>query len=90
MKSYDRRHTLHLPYTLDLGGSVQQNLEPVTKGNYDGYLSIPRGGGGGRGGGNWVFRGAHTLVIKIKKYPYSTDFGPKKHPYFNKNADFFH
>ena len=28
-------------------------------------LSIPRGGGGG----TWVFRGAHTFVIKIKKYP---------------------
>ena len=28
-----------------------------------GYLpSIP-------GGGTWVFRGAHTFVIKIKKYP---------------------
>ena len=27
----------------------------------------PRGGGGG--GGTWVFRGAHTFVIKIKKYP---------------------
>ena len=23
----------------------------------------------GGGGGTWVFRGAHTLVIKIKKYP---------------------
>ena len=21
------------------------------------------------GGGTWVFRGAHTFVIKIKKYP---------------------
>ena len=29
------------------------------------------GGGGGRGGGGggtWAFRGAHTLVVKIKKY----------------------
>ena len=25
--------------------------------------------GGGGGGGTWVFRVAHTLVIKIKKYP---------------------
>ena len=24
---------------------------------------------GGGGGGTWVFRGAHKLVIKIKKYP---------------------
>ena len=23
----------------------------------------------GGGGGTWIFRGAHTLVIKIKKYP---------------------
>ena len=23
----------------------------------------------GGGGGTWVYRGAHTLVIKIKKYP---------------------
>ena len=22
-----------------------------------------------RGGGTWVFRGVHTFVIKIKKYP---------------------
>ena len=28
---------------------------------------ITRGGGGG--GGTWVFRGVHTFVIKIKKYP---------------------
>ena len=26
---------------------------------------LPRGGGGG----TWVFRGVHTFVIKIKKYP---------------------
>ena len=44
------------------------------------------GGGGGGGGGTWVYRGAHKLVIKIKKYPISTDFWPKKHPYF----EFFH
>ena len=24
---------------------------------------------GGGGGGTWVFRGVHTFVIKIKKYP---------------------
>ena len=24
---------------------------------------------GGGGGGTWVFRGAHTFVIKIKRYP---------------------
>ena len=40
--------------------------------------------------GRGVFRGAHMLVIKIKKSPSSTDFWPKKHPYFNENADFFH
>ena len=40
------------------------------------------------GGGTWVFRGAHTFVIKIKKYPISTDFWPKKHPYFNKTLIF--
>ena len=27
---------------------------------------LARGGGGG---GTWVFRGVHTFVIKIKKYP---------------------
>ena len=26
-------------------------------------------GGGGGGWGTWIFRGAHTFVIKIKKYP---------------------
>ena len=37
--------------------------------NYDtDVCKMPRGGGVG-GGGTWVFRGAHTLVIKIKKYP---------------------
>ena len=35
-----------------------------------------------------VARGAHTLVTK-KKIPLSTDFRPKKHPYFIKNVDFF-
>ena len=32
---------------------------------------VPGGGGGGGGGGGctWVFRGVHTFVIKIKKYP---------------------
>ena len=46
------------------------------------------GGPEGGGGGTWVIRGAHTLVIKIKKYPQSTDFWPKKHPYFNKTLIF--
>ena len=41
-----------------------------------------------RGGGTWVLRGVHTFVIKIKKYPKSTDFWPKKHPYFNKTLIF--
>ena len=27
------------------------------------------GPGGGGGGVTWVFRGVHTFVIKIKKYP---------------------
>ena len=41
-------------------------------------------------GGHSGTEGAHKLVFfKIKKYPYSTDFWPKKHPYLNKNADFF-
>ena len=32
----------------------------------------------------------HTHVIKINKYPISTDFRPKKHPYLKKkNAHFF-
>ena len=31
---------------------------------------LPGGGGGGGGGvGTWVFRGVHTFVIRIKKYP---------------------
>ena len=29
----------------------------------------PGGGGWGGGGVTWIFRGAHTLVIKIEKYP---------------------
>ena len=44
-----------------------------------------KGGGGGHSG----TEGEHTLVIKKFKYPLSTDFWPKKHPYFNKNADLF-
>ena len=50
-----------------------------------GFIVLPMGGRGG----TRVPRGAHTLVIKILKYPISTDFWPKKHPYFNKNTDFF-
>ena len=34
------------------------------------------------GEGTLVFRGVHTLIIKFKKYPLSTDFSPEKHPYF--------
>ena len=42
----------------------------------------------GPGGVTWVFRGAHTFVIKVKNDPISTDFWPKKHPYFNKTLIF--
>ena len=42
-----------------------------------------------RGGDTLVFSGVHTLLVKIYKYPQSTDFRSKKHPYFQKNADFF-
>ena len=34
-----------------------------------GYCPGGGGGGGGGGVGTWVFRGVHTLVIKMKKYP---------------------
>ena len=40
-------------------------------------------------GGTSVFRGVLMLVIKILKYPKSTDFRPKKkHPYFFKTLTF--
>ena len=58
-------------------------------GNQEIYGIVLGTPGGGGGGGSLVVRGAHMLVIKIKKYPISTDFWPKKHPYFDKNADFF-
>ena len=35
------------------------------------------GGGGGGGWGTWVFRGAHTLVIKIKNTPKALISGQK-------------
>ena len=31
----------------------------------------------GGGGGTWVFRGVHTFVIKIKKYPKALISGQK-------------
>ena len=51
--------------------------------------SILPGGGGGGGGGGCAL-GYLGGRIKIKKYPLSTDFWPKRHPSFNKNANFLH
>ena len=53
-------------YALMGSGLHGLNGLPVAVRIYAPVRNIPRGGGGG---GTWVFRGAHTFVIKIKKYP---------------------
>ena len=59
---------------------LQLNVIPISMGSDPGGEG--GGGGGGGGGGSSVFRG------RIRSL--STDFWPKKHPYFNKTADFYH